>query len=65
MGLPWGVKETIAADHAAAVGEFIENSENASIAVNGHSKFKSAIFLKGGLKELKGKHLLIYRYQLQ
>ncbi|MCL6271743.1 hypothetical protein M3P05_17630 [Sansalvadorimonas sp. 2012CJ34-2] len=64
MGLPWGVKETVAADHAAVVADFIAKSENTELPLGGDSKFKKAILLKGGLKEMKGKHLLIYRYQL-
>ncbi len=65
MGLPWGVKETVAADHAAAVSEFVAQSENTEITLGGESKFKTALLLKGGLKQVKGKHLLIFRYQLQ
>ena len=64
MGLPWGVKETVAADHVAAIGEFIAKFENAELPLEGDGKFKSAQLLKGGLKEMKGKHLLIFRYQL-
>ena len=64
MGLPWGVKETVAADHVAAVGEFIAKFENADIALGGEGDFKAYLFMKGGLKERKGEHLLIFRYQL-
>ena len=60
MSLPWGVKETVDADHADDVSAFIDTAEASDITV-GERKAK---LLKFGLKQVKDKHLLIYRYQL-
>ncbi|WP_281648010.1 hypothetical protein [Parendozoicomonas sp. Alg238-R29] len=54
------MKETIAPDHAEAVKEFISQSEDSDLQFTN----MKVHFLKGGVKNVKDKHLLIYRYQL-
>ena len=60
MSLPWGVKETIAPEFAELVAEFVEESIDSNLPIED----LDVHFIKGGVKHVKDKHLLIYRYQL-
>jgi len=61
MALPWGVKEHVESEHSKAVGEYMESIQGNKIEF---SQGKVAHILKSGLKERKGKYMLIYRYEL-
>lgn len=61
MSLPWGVKESVDAQHAETVSKYISNIEGTNITLESGEVAK---LLKAGLKERKGKYMLIYRYQL-
>ncbi|WP_133245558.1 hypothetical protein [Pelagibaculum spongiae] len=60
MSLPWGVKESVASEHVEAVSAYVATAENTIITVAG----KPVTLLKLGVKEIKGNHFLIFRYQL-
>ncbi|CAH2213029.1 hypothetical protein [Tepidibacter aestuarii] len=61
MALPWGVKEMVEPEHGKTVEEYMESVQGVKIEF---STGKVAHILKAGLKERKGKYILIYRYEL-
>ena len=61
MALPWGVNEQVEPEHGKTVGEYMESLQGTKIEF---SPGKGAHILKSGLKERKGKYMLIYRYEL-
>ena len=61
MALPWGVKAEVEPEHGKAVGEYMESVEGTKIEL---PSGKVAHILKTGVKERKGKYMLIYRYEL-
>lgn len=61
MSLPWGVKESVDPKNAEIVSEYISNIKGTDIVLESGEVVK---LLKVGLKERKGKYMLIYRYQL-
>ncbi|PAB57725.1 hypothetical protein [Anaeromicrobium sediminis] len=61
MALPWGVKEEVEPAHGDTVGEYMASIEGTKIELPSGAV---AHMLKAGVKERKGKYMLIYRYQL-
>lgn len=59
MALPWGVKEEVDPAHGEAVTEFMANVEGTKIEL---STGDTVEMLKVGVKERKGKYMLIFRY---
>ncbi|WP_170917230.1 hypothetical protein [Maledivibacter halophilus] len=55
------MKESVDPEHADMVGEYISKIEDTEISLDSGDVAK---FLKAGIKERKGKYMLIYRYQL-
>ncbi|MCT4594767.1 MAG: hypothetical protein N4A57_10935 [Anaeromicrobium sp.] len=61
MALPWGVKEEVEPEHGEAVSEYMTSVEGTKIELPSGNV---AHILKSGVKERKGKYMLIYRYEL-
>lgn len=61
MKLPWGAKATVNPEYADEVTEYFNAIEGNLIAIDNERKVK---IIRGGVKERKGKHTLIFRYQL-
>ncbi|QEK13444.1 hypothetical protein FQB35_14890 [Crassaminicella thermophila] len=61
MALSWGVKENVDPKYADIVKEYIADMEGSNVKLDSE---KTVAILKAGLKERKGKYILIFRYQL-
>lgn len=61
LKLPWGAKATVNPEYADEVTEYFNAIEGNLIAIDNERKVK---IIRGGVKERKGKHTLIFRYQL-